>query len=829
MASLAETTARLADQTQKNISETQALYKSNVSLRQSVSGLEGSIDAYATREKRVQFLETVLDNSQAGLADTFAESLKGPLTQLADAIPGKQFLLPFMKLAVQKTPLKGVVERFRDRQRDKIQTEKATEAINASGVSFSNEEEKNAAIERLKLEMAKKEQEEQIKAKNDKLKDMLGLEVEKFEAIIGKTDEVKEKADKSVKETSDTNNTKKDKLVEKEEKPSPYIAGSTTDNSAAAVEEARDSERNAERRHNELIQALKGGNGGAKEGSAPDTKGVDGPLGGVGGVIKNIGKGFKYLGNNLRAIAKGALAMGLMGASLIPFALAAVKFNDVEWESLAKAGVALVGLAGIGFLLGKASGSMIVGAAAIAILGGALWLAGKGFQQFAELDWKTIGMGLVAIAGLGAIAAVMGLAAPLIIGGAFAIGALGVALIPFAFAAQMAAPALTEIANAMGMFADVPISTMFAIPAALAAIGLGLVAMSGGGLVGSIADGIGGLFGADSPVEKLVKIAESAPQIIALGSAMRGFGDDVDAMMNGLDRIDSSKVDKLSELGEKIEDFMDSMPGLIGQAKLAAFALSFASIAASAGVAPAVASGVQAATGEVIEVQQNPKAYVAKRQGETPPPEKTEAKTEDEMTPVETETGETIVTTQDSTSVPEGKVQVKYKGETVLVDREDAEKVKAIDDEINKISEQRESLREAHDNAMPHQKGKKKRIRDADRQLLYKQQQLEKERVGAVKSAVGDTSPTTTLAEDKQSIVDAMAGKGSAKTLEQSQSELQETKNEMGQNQPGGMGAAAIVDNSTTNVSQGGGGGAVMPVPIGEPDQKTKALIANDF
>ena len=813
MASLAETTARLADQTQKNINETQALYKSNVSLRQSVSGLEGSIDAYATREKRVQFLETVLDNSQAGLADTFAESLKGPLTQLADAIPGKQFLLPFMKLAVQKTPLKGVVERFRDRQRDKIQTEKATEAVNASGVSFSNEEEKNAAIERLKLEMAKKEQEEQIKAKNDKLKDMLGLEIEKFEAIIGKTDEVKEKADEASGGGSSG---------------SPYIAGSATDSSAAAVEEARDTERNAERRHNELIQALKGG-GGAKEGSAPDTKGVDGPLGGVGGVIKNIGKGFKYLGNNLRAIAKGALAMGLMGASLIPFALAAVKFNDVEWESLAKAGVALVGLAGIGFLLGKASGSMIVGAAAIAILGGALWLAGKGFQQFAELDWKTIGMGLVAIAGLGAIAAVMGLAAPLIITGAFAIGALGVALIPFAFAAQMAAPAMTEIAEAFNLFKDVPISSMFAIPAALAAVGAALVAMSAGNFVSGILDGIGKLFGNESPIDKIVRLAESAPNVIALGSAMRGFGDDVDAMMNGLDRIDSSKVDKLGELGEKIEDFMDSMPGLIGQAKLAAFALSFASIAASAGVAPAVASGVQAATGEVIEVQQNPKAYVAKRQGQTPPPEKTEAKTEEEMTPVETETGETVVTTQDSTSVPEGKVQVKYKGETVLVDREDAEKVKAIDEEINKISEQRESLREAYDNSSPYQRIQRRKIRDADKRLMNKQMQLQKERTGAVKSAVGDTSPTSTLAEDKQSVVDAMAGKGSAKTLEQSQSELQETKNEMGQNQPGGMGAAAIVDNSTTNVSQGGGGGAVMPVPIGEPDQKTKALIANDF
>jgi hypothetical protein len=370
---------------------------------------------------------------------------------------------------------------------------------------------------------------------------------------------------------------------------------------------------------------------------------------------------------------------------------------------------------------------------------------------------------------------------------------------------------------------------MFAIPAALAAVGAALVAMSAGNFVSGILDGIGKLFGNESPIDKIVRLAESAPNVIALGSAMRGFGDDVDAMMNGLDRIDSSKVDKLGELGEKIEDFMDSMPGLIGQAKLAAFALSFASIAASAGVAPAVASGVQAATGEVIEVQQNPKAYVAKRQGETPPPEKTEAKTEEEMTPVETETGETVVTTQDSTSVPEGKVQVKYKGETVLVDREDAEKVKAIDEEINKISEQRESLREAYDNASPYQRIQKRKIKDADKRLMNKQMQLQKERAGAVKSAVGDTSPTSTLAEDKQSVVDAMAGKGSAKTLEQSQGELQETKNEMGQNQPGGMGAAAIVDNSTTNVSQGGGGGAVMPVPIGEPDQKTKALIANDF
>ena len=78
---------------------------------------------------------------------------------------------------------------------------------------------------------------------------------------------------------------------------------------------------------------------------------------------------------------------------------------------------------------------------------------------------------------------------------------------------------------------------------------------------------------------------------------MRGFGDDVDKMMSGLDRMD---VDKIDTFSEGIEKFVDSMPGVIGTAKIAAFAVAFASIAASAGVAPAVAKGIEQATCEVI-------------------------------------------------------------------------------------------------------------------------------------------------------------------------------------------------------------------------------------
>jgi hypothetical protein len=428
-------------------------------------------------------------------------------------------------------------------------------------------------------------------------------------------------------------------------------------------------------------------------------------------------------------------------------------------------------------------------------------------------------MGFVAIGGLGILAAVLGTALPFIIPGAIAITALGVALIPFAYAAGLAAPALTEIANAFGLFADVPIKTLFLVPVALAAIGAGLLALSAGGLGSSVMDFIGGLFGGDSPIEKLVKLAESAPGVVALGAAMRSFGNDVDAMMAGLDKMDVDKVDKFSE---GIEKFVDSMPGVIGTAKIAAFAAAFASIAASAGIAPAVASGVEAATGEVIEVQQNPKAYVAKRQTQ-----QTALPTQEQDIPedIQTETGETIVTQKDSTEVPEGKVKVKYKGETVLVDREDAEKVKAIDEEMIQIADQREQLREAHDNASPYQRIQKRRIRDADKRLMNKQMQLEKQRKVAIASAVGeDTSKITSVAEDKQSVVDAMAGKRSTQ-LQTAQSE----NAELSSAPTGTTNIVAPTTNNITNNQSSGGGGQVVPIPISEPDQKTRSMIANNF
>jgi hypothetical protein len=88
-----------------------------------------------------------------------------------------------------------------------------------------------------------------------------------------------------------------------------------------------------------------------------------------------------------------------------------------------------------GFFKGIAAGlktlgnpAAIKGAATLLLVGGAIVVAGKGFQQFSELDWGTIGKGLAGMAGLGAIAGVIGLFAPAALAGAAALGAVGLAL-----------------------------------------------------------------------------------------------------------------------------------------------------------------------------------------------------------------------------------------------------------------------------------------------------------------------------------------------------------------------------------------------------------------
>jgi hypothetical protein len=311
----------------------------------------------------------------------------------------------------------------------------------------------------------------------------------------------------------------------------------------------------------------------SKSGSSGESTTIEKILNSVGKGLSALGKGFKALGggigkgieifftgiaNGLKKLSDKKLFIGVsvllgLGSALLVASKGFKEFASIDWNDMAKGVVGMTLLVGAAFLLGKmmkgsAGKDLILGAAGIAILGGSLWIASKGFQAFADITWETVMKGIVALAALALVAIGLGLVmasevgAVAIIAGAAAIAILGASLLPAAFAANLAAPAFEAIARAIEAVGDaaskiyaalfdgltklfdklseLDATQLFLIGPALVSIAVGLAALSAGSLVSSFLNFMGGLFGADSPIEKLQKMAALGPGMQILAEAL---------------------------------------------------------------------------------------------------------------------------------------------------------------------------------------------------------------------------------------------------------------------------------------------------------------------
>lgn len=282
------------------------------------------------------------------------------------------------------------------------------------------------------------------------------------------------------------------------------------------------------------------------------------PMGKSGGFMQSIADAVKKFGDN--KVVKGAAAIALLGASVGLAGIGLKQFNEVDFTSLIKGTLALGGLAVLAQALGKGSTAMIKGAAAILLLGAAVVPLAFGLNLMKDVGFKTIGVLAAGLVTLGAAAAILSFASPFILAGSVAIAALGVALIPFGIALNLVAMALPAFTDSMAKMAEVdgmgllkaaggmlamggamalmapllPFMMLGALAApsiralgesllvmnsvdfnnlsmagnALASLGAGMAALSGGSLMSSISDGIGSFFGADSPTEKIKNFIE---------------------------------------------------------------------------------------------------------------------------------------------------------------------------------------------------------------------------------------------------------------------------------------------------------------------------------
>ena len=249
-----------------------------------------------------------------------------------------------------------------------------------------------------------------------------------------------------------------------------------------------------------------------------------------GGFLQSIANAVKKFGDN--KVVKGAASMVMMGAAVALLAVGLKQFNEVDFASMGKGLLAMGGMIGLSKLLEKSSTSMVKGAVGVLALSTAIVPLAFGLNLMKDVGFKTIGVLATAIAALAVAAGVIGM--PPIVGfvmaGALAIGVLGAALIPFAVAAMLAAKAFDMFVPNIVMMSMVDGKNLIMVGAGLAAIGAGLAVMTGGSLIAGLMEGIGKLFGAKSPMEKVIDFAKGlqgvdVTSIFLLGEGFKGLAE----------------------------------------------------------------------------------------------------------------------------------------------------------------------------------------------------------------------------------------------------------------------------------------------------------------
>ena len=253
-------------------------------------------------------------------------------------------------------------------------------------------------------------------------------------------------------------------------------------------------------------------------------KGVGNLAKGVGEVIKdvmvNIAEGVKAFGDT--KVLKGAASLLILGASLMVTVKALQEFASVKWEDMAKAGVALLGLAVVASALGDLGPEILEGAAAILALSAATWISAKAFQEFASVDWGSVFEGIAALSLLSIVAAILGVNIEFIALGAAAIALLGIALVPFAAAAAIAGFAMKELADSFTTLSKIDLGSFLKIAAGLAVIGVAAA-----------------LLGTMSPLILLGAVALGAlgVALIPLAAALALAGPNMDTFADGLKKL----------------------------------------------------------------------------------------------------------------------------------------------------------------------------------------------------------------------------------------------------------------------------------------------------
>jgi hypothetical protein len=145
-------------------------------------------------------------------------------------------------------------------------------------------------------------------------------------------------------------------------------------------------------------------------------------------------------GGSFPLIAAGAGALAILGAAMIPMALGMMMLSGIDPLAVAAFALAVSLLTGVAILAGLAFVPILIGTAALAILSAgiavSIYMISTALKAAAGIDLAVVGLLAEAIGILGFTVIKLVPFLPLILLGSLALGALGLAVLPFAFAMQ---------------------------------------------------------------------------------------------------------------------------------------------------------------------------------------------------------------------------------------------------------------------------------------------------------------------------------------------------------------------------------------------------------
>lgn len=259
-------------------------------------------------------------------------------------------------------------------------------------------------------------------------------------------------------------------------------------------------------------------------GESPDQKAKPKEEGSKGGGLLSGLLGGGKVGKALEGMKNFGIGLVAISAGLWIAAEAFKNFGDVDWDSIGKGMVVLGGMVLAAIGLDKVKGSILKGAMVLGVLGLAVWGIGEAFKTFGDLDWETIGKGMAAVVGLGVIAAVMGtFIVPMALGAAALLG-LGAALWVVGEAMQAVGQGFDDLQVGLEKLAQLDGANLLMVAAGVAALGAAMVAFGAGSAVAGVSNLVtgflSGVTGQKTPVEQLIDIGNAGDGISKAGSGM---------------------------------------------------------------------------------------------------------------------------------------------------------------------------------------------------------------------------------------------------------------------------------------------------------------------